>query len=282
MIKNLVRRALPKPYLDRIKSLRSLYKRSRSFLTRGEYHCPVCRSRVQQFEKIHGMHYGDRERIIAGKTYVATDWETHNVEAYTCPVCGTPDRARLAALYLSMQLSDLHDAPACSHKMIHFAPESGMEEHLRRYKFLDYRSADLYRSSVDEKVDITDMACYEDESVDLLICSHILEHIEDDSKAMSELFRILKKSGWGIIMVPILLPLDTSYEDSSITSEEERMKHFGQPDHVRIYSKTDFVSRLTETGFIVKERDASYFGSTALDKAGVSQQSVLYLVEKRQ
>jgi len=116
---------------------------------------------------------------------------------------------------------------------------------------LDYTTADLYSPIVDVKADILDLP-FEDNSFDMVLCNHVLEHIEDDAKAMSELYRVLKPSGMGIFQIPQDLSLEKTYEDFNITSEEERKKHFGQYDHVRIYGK-DYFDRLRKVGFKVEE-----------------------------
>lgn len=98
------------------------------------------------------------------------------------------------------------------------------------------------------KMDITDIR-YPDESFDIIICSHVLEHVPDDVKAMSEFHRVLKKNGWAILLVPIAA-MDKTYEDFSIVTEAGRLKAFGQSDHVRKYGK-DYIDRLRSAGFNV-------------------------------
>ena len=112
----------------------------------------------------------------------------------------------------------------------------------------NYLTADLYDSNAMVKMDITDIH-YSDESFDIIICSHVLEHVEDDKKALKELFRVLKKNGWAIILVPITS--DKTFEDLTIKTEEDRLKVFGQKDHVRRYGP-DYIERLYEAGFFVK------------------------------
>ena len=140
--------------------------------------------------------------------------------------------------------------------------------------------ADRFMKNVDDRIDITSMQCYTDNSFDAFICSHVLEHIEDDRKAMAELFRVLKPGGWGIAMVPICLALKDIREDFSITTETDRIKHFGQNDHVRVYSREGFMSRLRETGFEVNEIRPDSFNAEDVRRSGISPSSVLYIVEK--
>jgi len=124
------------------------------------------------------------------------------------------------------------------------------------------------------------MPIYKDDSIDIFICSHVLEHVEDDRKAIAELYRILKPGGWGIVMVPIQLTLSEIHEDTSIKSENERCKYFGLESHVRIYSKQGFVRRLECSGFKVNQLGISYFGIEIFEKCGIHHRSVLYVVEK--
>jgi dTDP-4-amino-4,6-dideoxygalactose transaminase len=134
---------------------------------------------------------------------------------------------------------------------------------------------------VDDRVDITSMECYADNSFDAFICSHVLEHVQDDQKAMAELFRILKPGGWGIAMVPICLSLQEIREDPTKRSPDERTKYFGQHDHVRVYSREGFLRRLTAVGFEVRQSRPDQFTSQDLTRCGISPSSVLYVVEKR-
>ncbi|MCM3904874.1 MAG: class I SAM-dependent methyltransferase, partial [Pyrinomonadaceae bacterium] len=143
-----------------------------------------------------------------------------------------------------------------------------------------YRTADLFREDVNDRVDIMDMWGYRDESVDFFICSHILEHVSDDRKALSELYRILKPNGQGILVVPIVLSLDEIDEDPSVTDVGERWRRFGQDDHVRMYSKEGFLSRTRQAGFNVRQLGREHFGKDTFKTYGITDQSVLYIVEK--
>ena len=159
------------------------------------------------------------------------------------------ERHRLLWLYLKQE-TDFFTAPK---KVLHIAPEQCFIKRFKKQKNLDYITADLYSPIVDVKADILDLP-FKDNSFDVVLCNHVLEHIEDDKKAMKELYRVLKPNGFGIFQVPQDLQLEKTYEDFSITSPEERAKHFGQYDHVRVYGK-DYFNRLREVGFTVKEVD---------------------------
>jgi SAM-dependent methyltransferase len=161
------------------------------------------------------------------------------------------ERHRLLWLYLQKETTFFENEL----KVLHMAPEQCFLSIFKKMKNLDYTTADLYSPIVDVKADILDLP-FEDKRFDFVFCNHVLEHIEDDAKAMSELFRVLKPGGIGIFQVPQDLSLEQTYENSSITSPEERAKHFGQYDHVRIYGK-DYFDRLRKAGFKVNEIDYS-------------------------
>ena len=131
--------------------------------------------------------------------------------------------------------------------MLHVAPEAIFEGLLRMQLGKNYLTADLYNPSAMVKMDITDIR-YPDESFDVIYCSHVLEHVPDDKKAMREFRRVLKPSGWAMLLVPIVC--EQTFEDPSITDPAKRAKLFGQEDHVRNYGR-DYVDRLREAGFEV-------------------------------
>jgi len=157
------------------------------------------------------------------------------------------ERHRLLWLYLKNET----DFFSTTKKVLHIAPEQCFLKLFRNQKNLEYTTADLYSPIADVKADICDLP-FEEDSFDVVFCNHVLEHIEDDQKAMSELYRVLKPGGMGIFQIPQDLRLDKTYEDFSITSKEDRKKHFGQYDHVRVYGK-DYFDRLRKVGFNVEE-----------------------------
>jgi len=157
------------------------------------------------------------------------------------------ERHRLLWLYLKNE-TDFFTSPK---KVLHIAPEQCFLKLFKKQKNLTYTTADLYSPIADVKADICNLP-FEENSFDIVFCNHVLEHIEDDHKAMSELFRVLKPGGMGIFQIPQDLNRETTYEDFSITKPEERTKHFGQYDHVRIYGR-DYFKRLKAVGFTVNE-----------------------------
>ena len=166
-----------------------------------------------------------------------------------------------------------------NYKVLHIAPE---QEFLRRFKKmnnLDYTSADLFSPIVDVKADILDLP-FEDESFDIVICNHVLEHIEDDRKAMRELYRVMKKGGWGILQVPLKNSLEKTYEDFTIKDPKERQKHFGQYDHVRWYGM-DYFDRLKSVDFEVEANFYSQeFSDAEIKRFGLNRNEILPVVRK--
>lgn len=161
------------------------------------------------------------------------------------------ERHRLLWLYLKNE-TGFFTKPL---KVLHMAPEQCFLSLFKKMKQLDYTTADLYSPIVDVKADILNLP-FKDNEFDVIFCNHVLEHIEDDAKAIKELFRVMKSGGMGIFQVPQDTARETSYEDHSIQTPEARAKHFGQYDHVRIYGK-DYFDRLRTAGFKVDEVDYS-------------------------
>ncbi len=159
------------------------------------------------------------------------------------------ERHRLLWLYLK-QKTDFFFAPL---KVLHFAPEQAFYKRFRKLKNLEYTTTDLNSPLADVKADICNLP-FKDNSYDFIICNHVLEHIPDDAKAMSELYRILKPGGTAILQIPQDMDREETYEDFNITDPKEREKHFGQYDHVRVYG-LDYFDRLRSAGFKVEEVD---------------------------
>ncbi len=245
-------------------------------LSEKKYSCPVCRSKVTGFLRLDEQFFRELDRNQFMHPFFA--FETCNFLNYSCPKCGAADRERLYALYFQKLFSGMDRTRR--YRFVDFGPGIPLSKFLRSLTFLDYRTADLFMDGVDDHVDITNMSSYPDSSFDLFLCSHVLEHVSDDRKAMRELFRILKPGGRGIAMVPVLLTLDAVYENSAVKTEDERWKHFGQNDHVRLYSKSGFVGRLKEAGFAVEELGAESFGRDVFERSGIHTRSVLYVVKK--
>lgn len=159
------------------------------------------------------------------------------------------ERHRLLWLYLKNET----DFFINHKKVLHFAPEQAFYKLFRKQKNLDYTTTDLNSPLADVKADICNLP-FKDNEFDVILCNHVLEHIPDDTKAMQELYRVLKKGGMAILQIPQDVSRGKTFEDNSITDRKERAKIFGQYDHVRIYGR-DYFDKLRSIGFIVIEED---------------------------
>jgi len=240
------------------------------------YSCPVCEDRFSEFLPLSSFYEENKMRY--GNTFTFNDVETINPAQYQCPRCGATDRDRLYALFLSRSLNKSPSQKLVN--LLDIAPSRSLKLFLLKYPNIKYLSVDRYMGDVDFVLDITDMNAIQTNSFDIFICSHVLEHVNDDKKAMLELFRILKPGGFGILMVPINLKISEIDEDPTVTDIAERWRRFGQDDHVRIYSKKGFLERVEGAGFAVNQYGVELFGEYSFFQYGISQKSVLYIVEK--
>lgn len=159
------------------------------------------------------------------------------------------ERHRLLWLYLKNKT----DFFTAHYKVLHFAPEQAFYKRFKKLQHIEYTTTDLHSPLADVKADICHLP-FKDNSFDVVLCNHVLEHVPEDIRAMQELYRILKPKGWGIFQIPQDLKRKTTFEDNTITDKKERAKIFGQYDHVRIYGR-DYFDKLRSVGFTVKEVD---------------------------
>lgn len=138
-------------------------------------------------------------------------------------------------------------------KLLHFAPEQAFYKRFKKLSNIQYDTIDINSPLAKIRADICDLPI-KDNTYDFILCNHVLEHILDDNKAISELYRVLKKDGVGIFQVPIDMKKEFTFQDDSITDKKERNKIFGQYDHVRVYGK-DYFTKLKNAGFKVEEVD---------------------------
>jgi SAM-dependent methyltransferase len=160
-----------------------------------------------------------------------------------CPGCRSAERHRLLWLYLDRELNITTERL----RVLHVAPERGIERRLRSLRHLDYVTTDLMDRTAMVRADLTALP-FPDQSFDLVLCNHVLEHIPDDVAAMGEIRRVLRSMGQAVMQHPIDINRAVTFEDWSVTSPEERQRVFFQVDHVRIYGQ-DFADRLTAAGF---------------------------------
>jgi SAM-dependent methyltransferase len=232
------------------------------------YQCPLCNSHLRTF-----LPAGCTQPVLRAKNVIGAGYRRA-----MCPVCGAGDRQRLLYLYL-LHKTDMFEKPL---KLLHVAPEACVERTLRRRAQADYLTADLNSEDVMVKMDITDIR-FPDNSFDAIICNHVLEHVVDDRKAMSELYRTLRPGGWAILQVPLSLSLATTYEDFSIDTASGREEAFGQSNHVRIYAE-DYKERLERACFSVTvfrwTAEPELFGG-AKDRYGLNREERVYRADKR-
>lgn len=203
----------------------------------NKYNCPVCKSNVRQWKPLgYDLPVIIEKQIVGGGYRLAM-----------CPVCESSDRIRLLYLFLKNRTNIFSE----NIKLLHIAPEPSLEFIFKHQDNIDYLTTDMAPEMVMEQMDITNIK-YPENNFDAIICNHVLEHINDDLKAMKELYRVLKPGGWVILQVPFSKILEKTFEDLSITTPEDREQFFGQADHVRIYGK-DYATRLKQAGFEVEE-----------------------------
>jgi SAM-dependent methyltransferase len=178
--------------------------------------------------------------------------------------------------------TDFFSAPL---KVLHVAPEYCFLKRFEKLDNLDYITADLESPLAKVKMDVHDIP-FEDNTFDAVFCNHTLEHVDDDIRALTELHRVLKQGGWGIIQSPINIQRKETYEDPSVTSEKEREIHFGQKDHVREYG-LDYPLRLEKAGFKVNidksieqmdPEEIQRYGLLTYDE--ITAEDYLYTVDK--
>jgi predicted SAM-dependent methyltransferase len=159
--------------------------------------------------------------------------------------------------------------------VLHFAPEWSLERWLRAQPELDYQTSDL-NGPADLQLDITAIAL-PDESVDVVIASHVLEHVEAERSALREVRRILRPGGRAIVLVPIDHDRTATYEDPAIVTPHERERAYRQHDHVRLYGR-DVVSRLSAEGLrFSADRYAHELGPEARRRYGLLEVDEIYV-----
>ncbi|MEP6711837.1 MAG: methyltransferase domain-containing protein [Ferruginibacter sp.] len=214
--------------------------------------CPCCKSTFKEFAP-----FGDNRRKNA--------W---------CPSCESLERHRLLWMYLEHN-TPLYKTPL---KVLHIAPETVFFSHLKNQKNIDYHPGDIFPHLCPKGTQYFDLLNHNlpDESFDVIICNHVFQYIEDDKKAMQNVFKLMKPGGWGIMQVPIDTTKKVTYEDSSITDPQERLKAFGLKEHVRYYSY-DYADKLADAGFTVKVDDyTAQFTDEEIYKYGFWKGDAIY------
>lgn len=185
------------------------------------------------------------------------------------------ERHRLLWLYLKNET----DFFSKTHKVLHFAPEQAFYKRFKKLDNIEYTTTDLNSPLAEVKADICNLP-FGDNTFDVILCNHVLEHIPNDTKAMQELHRVMKPGGWGIFQIPQDLRREKTFEDDSITDKKERARIFGQYDHVRIYGR-DYFDKLRSVGFTVKEVDYTQtLQKEEVEKYRLAKGEIIPLVKK--
>lgn len=228
--------------------------------SQGTRKCVVCGNNIAEFcpggisEGIFAVHH------IIGGGY------RRNCK---CPHCGTIDRVR----WQYYVLENYTDISRIAGRVLHFAPERVIETYIKRNEQIDYYGCDIVQGKAMHVVDITDIP-YRDNTFDYVICNHVMEHIVDEKRAVSEIKRVLKGNGKFIFSFPICADMKT-YEDKAIATPEQRLKAYGQKDHVRLYGN-DFVERFERYGLkieIYSPKDK--LDDTLIDKYGFIEDDII-------
>ena len=246
-VKKFIKNLMASPAISYASRINRQYK----FRGRARY-CPVCNNYVSSFLPAGVVKRPDAK----------------------CPICFSLERHRLVWLFFK-EWTNLFDGQR--KKMLHVAPEQEFKRLLENEKSIDYLSADLYAPNVSVQMDIMNIE-YPENTFDIIFCSDVLEHVSDDKKAMREFHRVLNLDGWAVLQVPITS--DRTFEDPSIVDPKERLRLFGQDDHVRRYGH-DYQDRLSECGFIVERVPATLVsGSENIPLMNIRTHEFVYFCTK--
>ncbi|MEK9177352.1 MAG: methyltransferase domain-containing protein [Patescibacteria group bacterium] len=201
------------------------------------YACPLCGWHARYFYPA-GFDFP-----VLSRYQVISAGRRKNVR---CPRCNSSARERLIYLFLKRRTGAFSNPL----DILHIAPEKNLQHTLKRRSRGTHISGDIEPGAADTTFDIQKIP-FANERFDLVICSHVLEHIIDDARAMHELYRVLRSGGIAILQVPYSPLLTKTFEDPRVQRPGERERVFGQSDHVRIYG-TDYPDRLRKAGFIVE------------------------------
>jgi SAM-dependent methyltransferase len=240
--------------------------------------CPVCSRDVVAFVPLSTQY----QQVYAqfNSAHPLQRYETLNLAHYACPHCAASDRDRLMASYFL--LDGAQRRGSAYGRILEIAPSRPLSQLLRSHA-VEYRSADLFDPSAMDRVDITDMRPYTEARFDWLVCSHVLEHVQDDGAALREIHRVLAPGGRALLLVPI--PLDQQSTDElsgqeGAVSEAERIRRFGQNDHLRMYAKADFARRIEAAGLALTQVGQSHFPAGTFATMGLIESSCLYVATK--
>lgn len=210
------------------------------WLPGGGKRCAVCGNRVWRF-----MPYRRGRRDVPHLIRVL-DIVGSDVDHFECPRCGAHDRERHLLLFL--KASSLFENLAGA-SILHFAPEKRLSRIIAEQRPGLHVRCDLYPTASDmQRVDIQCMP-FGDNSIDLLLANHVLEHVDAPDMALAEIYRVLKPGGHAILQTPYSQKLRSTWEDAGIDTPQARLQAYGQEDHMRLFGR-DIFDRYAKSGLL--------------------------------
>ena len=267
---SIVKNIIPRPLGYWLKELKLIVQGF--YYSGNNYYCPVCK---HEFKTM--LPGGFDLPVIKEKHIIGAGYRQNNI----CPRCQSTDRDRLVFLYLKHKTTFFTK----HQRVLHVAPEPALYRAFSRLNNIEYYAGTKYQEGFYYRdklltIDLTNLA-FNDNSFDFVIANHVLEHIVDGNKAMTEIFRVLKPGGTAILQVPISAILSKTFEDTSVETKDEREKLYGQFDHVRLYG-LDYPKILESVGFfVVKTKPGS--GNWQLEKdvkQALNKNESLYVASK--
>ncbi len=233
----------------------------------GMKKCIICGKQIPSF-----IPSGEKEGLFGQHHVIGGGYRRQCV----CPICESGDRER----WLFYILSNYIGLRTIKGSILHFAPEGSVKQELSGLPAVDYYSADIVPHRAMHVVDITNIQ-FRDGFFDYVICNHVMEHILDEEKAVSEIKRVLKDDGIWIFSFPICTDYDVTYEDKSIKEPNDRLREYGQEDHVRLYGN-DYKERFESYGFdLVIYRPMDKLSDEMIEKYGFIRDDVIIFAKKR-
>lgn len=230
--------------------------------------CPFCKFEAKSF-LAGGLKFGVLEKYNMVGAGFRDNKECHR--------CSSNDRDRHLYLYLLLFTDIFSDK---TKRVLHVAPEICLRNKMRKANNVEYYSIDLKERAGSEKMDICNIG-FKANYFDWIICSHVLEHIDNDRLAMKEILRVLKENGRLVVTVPYSTTIKEIIEDKNVVDPRMREEKFGQKDHVRIYSEKGFIRRLEESGFSIEQFNLSeIFGEPFSKKFGLIKDEKLFACSK--
>lgn len=262
-LKALIRKILNRIFKTNGKNSKFLIKNKRGKIKE----CYVC---GEQFERFFRYRLNE-ENIKVVKYFQMVGSDSEN---YGCYYCKCNDRDRHLFMYFDkLSLWDKFN----NSKILHFAPELPLSKRIEQIMPLEYIKCDIFPKEDWIKVDITDID-FEDAYFDIVICNHILEHVPDYLQALREISRVLKKDGIAVLQTPYSELLYNNFEDLNINNEKLRLLFYGQEDHVRIFSKRQFFTELSEYFTLNVIKNCTLFSEEECFKYGVNKKEDLIMV----